>query len=125
MSDDYDSPPLSRYERVSKDFTEDQTQVKEYFERRYVKAMATIHRGYNFQQYRDEAYGRGRWLRRLAWFAINGVVWKEDVERVEQLRTEWRIWAKQQSAIKVVPTRCNRVDLWSKALQIHSEQTRR
>ena len=125
MSDDYDSPPLSRYERVSKDFTEDQTQVKEYFERRYVKAMAAIHRGYNFQRYRDEAYGRGRWLRRLAWFAINGVVWKEDVERVEQLRTEWRIWAKQQSAIKVVPTRCNRVDLWSKALQIHSEQTRR
>ncbi|KAK3624587.1 hypothetical protein LTR56_020934 [Elasticomyces elasticus] len=64
--------------------------VKEYFESSFAERVMRIDDATTSKRtYMDEAYGTGRWLRRLWRFARYGVNDQHDVERLERLELEW------------------------------------
>jgi len=67
----------------------DDQQIKRRFEEKYIKkVMALGHHG-RMEAYVDEAYGTGRWLRRLWRFARYGFSSEQDVKRLNKLEQEW------------------------------------
>ncbi|KAK5726718.1 hypothetical protein LTR15_002606 [Elasticomyces elasticus] len=83
---DADTLPLGHYSEL----TGDPCRVKEYFESSFAEQVMHIDDTTTSKQtYMDEAYGTGRWLRRLWRFARYGVNDQNDVERLERLELEW------------------------------------
>jgi hypothetical protein len=64
-------------------------QVKQYFEHKFVEQLAEIYPSYTKAAYLDEVYGKGRWIRLLAHFAIKGVNGSQDMKRFDHFESEW------------------------------------
>ncbi|PPJ49665.1 hypothetical protein CBER1_02200 [Cercospora berteroae] len=86
---DSDLQPASRYDSSEGKLSSDAKQIQANFEDRLVNKLQQIYPTYNARTYRDEAYGRGRWIRRMARFAIHGVRSSEDTKRFRGLEKEW------------------------------------
>ena len=67
---------------------EDQA-MRAYFENSFVQRMSLLSPAYTPAAYQDEAYGTGRWLRRLSRFAIHGFGYSQDFSRYEKFVREW------------------------------------
>ena len=55
----------------------------------YVRKLTTIYPTMRHEDYEDQAYGGGRWIRRLARFIIHGVSDQQDWVRFDRLVEEW------------------------------------
>jgi hypothetical protein len=86
---DYDMLDLARYDSISERFSAESQQIKQQFEHSFVAAMSEIYPEYDHACYVDEAYGRGRWIRRIARYAIHGASDSQDLKRFEQIEQEW------------------------------------
>lgn len=64
--------------------------LKRYFEEQFVKGLTSIYPDMRQEDYQDQAFGKGRWIRRLARFAIHGASDTQDLERFERLAEEWK-----------------------------------
>jgi Phosphotransferase enzyme family len=81
--------PADRYAESSGKLSEDDRSVKTYFEESFVRRLSHEKPSYDMATYQDEAYGRGRWLRRLAWFAVDGFTEGEVVHRFDHFVDDW------------------------------------
>ena len=86
---DVDLLPASRYDHGQSTFSPDDRALRTYFEECFAGTMQKIYPGYNIEAYRDEAYGRGSWVRRIARFALNDLGSGEDIKRFERLKQDW------------------------------------
>ncbi|KAF2207703.1 hypothetical protein CERZMDRAFT_88361 [Cercospora zeae-maydis SCOH1-5] len=86
---DSDLQPATRYDSSKGVLSLDSRQIQKRFEDRLVRNLQQIYPTYTAETYRDEAYGRGRWIRRMARFAIRGLRSSEDWKRFEGLEKEW------------------------------------
>jgi hypothetical protein len=68
---------------------EDAKRIKQHFEAAYVDKVMSIGGGASIETYHDEAYGTGRWLRRLWYFAKHGFHSNEDMKRLYRLEQDW------------------------------------
>lgn len=90
--DDFDWMPLGYYQKENaQHFNANGVKIKQRFEEAIVKHLYSEQYGANAHaKYLDDAYGRGRWLRRIWRFASEGLTerpthWR----RLEQLDREW------------------------------------
>ena len=67
---------------------EDQA-LKAYFEHAFVEKISLRVPAYTLSTYHDEAYGRGRWLRRLQRFALGGLVGDDEAVHYNRFVREW------------------------------------
>ncbi|KAJ9615164.1 hypothetical protein H2200_001238 [Cladophialophora chaetospira] len=115
---DVDLLPLDRYKPKTGDIPQERNQairkteppppqhriseedydIKQYFEERLVKGLVTIYPTMRREDYFDQAYGKGRWVRRLARFAFHGASFSEDIKRFWQLAEEWKVEYENQTS---------------------------
>lgn len=88
---DFDMMPLEYYEEINSDhLTAEGAKIKERFEQVMVdKIYASRYGARAMEVYRDDAYGRGRWLRRVWRFAKEGISSIGDTRRFRQVSKEW------------------------------------
>ncbi|KAI5263835.1 hypothetical protein E4T47_08915 [Aureobasidium subglaciale] len=89
---DFDWMPLEYYQEENvQHLNADGVRVKQRFEEAIVKKLYSSQYGEDARaKYLDDAYGRGRWLRRIWRFATEGIfVHPTHWRRVEQLDREW------------------------------------
>ena len=79
--------PPSRYDNDT--LAQGDRQIKQHFEDRFVEQLAEIYPGYTKDSYLEEAYGKGRWIRLLARFAIEGISDTQDRNRFTYFDREW------------------------------------
>jgi aminoglycoside phosphotransferase (APT) family kinase protein len=84
---DVDFLPTNHYD----DLEGDAAQIKRHFEEAYTRAVMSTTEYSSREDYLDDAYGTGRWLRRLARFAHHGFTYPEDARRLEHLEHEWEL----------------------------------
>ncbi|KAF2239095.1 hypothetical protein EV356DRAFT_502042 [Viridothelium virens] len=90
FDDDWDNMPLNRYADDSDKITEEGHCIKNHFYNCFVKKMALHYPGYSKSRYLDEAYGRGRVIRRILPFTYcSSGRYNEYWERFAQLSKEW------------------------------------
>jgi hypothetical protein len=82
-------PPLWLWNVNGGSLTPDDQHVKERFETTFAEKLGGLYEGYNKATYLEEAYGKGRWIRRLARFGIYGASDSEVEERFRQFDKEW------------------------------------
>lgn len=87
--DDADLLRPSRYADSSERLSDENRQIKKAFEERLTIGLKGFYDHYDADVYHEEAYGKGRWLRRLARFAIEGVSDNEGLKRYEHFEKEW------------------------------------
>ncbi|KAK4615564.1 hypothetical protein CLAFUW4_09973 [Fulvia fulva] len=86
---DVDLLSASRYDRDEGRLDTQSQLLRTHFEEGFIRQMQKLYPEYNAEIYREETYGRGRWLRRLARFAIHGASDNQDVKRYTALEREW------------------------------------
>lgn len=88
---DVDVISAARYDiaRGKEYFSPDDDALRTHFEEHFVLNMRKIYPRYNLDAYKDEAYGRGGWLRHVARFAIYGAYSSEDDRRYNALEEDW------------------------------------
>lgn len=86
---DDDVLPADRYDPKYGRLDEDGRRIRERYESRLVRKLSALYPGYDRAAYHDDAYGRGRWVRLLARFSIEGLGHSEDFRRLEYLHEEW------------------------------------
>jgi hypothetical protein len=93
---DFDWMPLEYHQKENAEhFNSDGIKVKQRFEETIVKALYSEQYGVDAHaKYADDAYGRGRWLRRIWRFASEGVYTNGHHHRMEQLDREWDAYKK-------------------------------
>ena len=108
---DFDWMPLEYYQKENaKHLNADGVEVKQRFEEAIVKALYSEKYGTNAHaKYLDDAYGRGRWLRRIWRFASEGIFTNAHHRRIEQLDLEWTAYKK-----------ANGIEYDSKTLRVYS-----
>lgn len=82
---DADLLPPDHYSELSGDAQ----RIKQHFEASFADKVLSISGIATMKTYVDEAYGTGRWIRRLWDFAKHGFGSNEDVNRLENLEREW------------------------------------
>ncbi|KAL6990218.1 hypothetical protein U1Q18_052146 [Sarracenia purpurea var. burkii] len=78
---DVDHFTPSRYDIDSGRLSPDDQRIRQHFEENLILGLRNHYEGYDRASYLEEAYGKGRWLRRLARFAIHGASDNQDLER--------------------------------------------
>lgn len=88
---DYDMMPLEYYEEINSDhLTAEGAKIKERFEQVMVDKIYAFRYGARAMEvYKDDTYGRGRWLRRAWRFTKEGISSIVDTRRFEQILKEW------------------------------------
>jgi hypothetical protein len=89
---DFDWMPLEYYQKENAEhFNADGVKVKQRFEDAIVKSLYSAKYGAKARaKYLDDAYGRGRWLRRVWRFASEGLsMYPTHWRRMQQLDREW------------------------------------
>lgn len=89
---DFDWMPLEYYQKENpQHFNADGVKVRQHFEAAIVKALYSEKYGEKAHaKYLDDAYGRGRWLRRIWRFASEGLsLYPTHWRRMQQLDREW------------------------------------
>ncbi|KAI4852406.1 hypothetical protein E4T44_01511 [Aureobasidium sp. EXF-8845] len=89
---DFDWMPLEYYQKENaENFNADGVKVKQRFEEAIVKSLYSAQYGERAHaKYLDDAYGRGRWLRRVWRFASEGLsMYPTHWRRMQQLDREW------------------------------------
>lgn len=71
--------------------TENDAWIKRKFESRLVEGLSQRYSRMDYKAYGDEAYGKGRWDRRLARFALQGMSSSYDNDRLDALERAWSI----------------------------------
>lgn len=72
-------------------------QIKQRFEETFVEQMTELYPGYDMEAYVEEAYGKGRWIRRIARFAVKGYNDTQDFERFKALDEDWSAASRQRA----------------------------
>lgn len=88
--DDVDYLPPNRYDASSGRLSEDDRRIREHFETSFVQGLQEVYPGYNRDDYSEEAYGVGRVIRKVAYFAIEGFTDVREFDTFEALDKEWR-----------------------------------
>jgi hypothetical protein len=94
----------TRYDRSSARLAPDDQHIRDRFESAMVDGLRQIHPSYNRDTYLEETYGKGRWVRRLARFAINGTHSTYDDKRIEHFVREW---SKADGDLEASMSTCN------------------
>jgi len=68
---------------------EDRHRIRCRFEDSLVTALSSVDDGFTMAIYRQQAYGRGKWLRKVFAFAVEGIKDPEDIAKFEHFRAEW------------------------------------
>lgn len=93
LASDYDGDvdlyPPGRYDVSSGRLSVEDQQLRQRFEDRFIDGLAQICDGYSREAYDEEAYGKGRWVRRVARFAMYGASSSTDLTRFERLDRDW------------------------------------
>ena len=89
FDDDYDLLDPARYDASSGLLSAENQDLRAYFETEYVRKVSASTPSYSMTKYRDEAYGKGRWLRRLYRFATRGLGNCVDYHHYETFVEEW------------------------------------
>ncbi|KAI9665049.1 MAG: hypothetical protein M1821_006497 [Bathelium mastoideum] len=87
---DPDMLPPKWYAPGSTKITEDEHRIKDHFETCFARRMALLYPGYTKLRYLDEAYGRGRMVRRVEQCVSDGLWSTWAGAQLEQLCKEWR-----------------------------------
>jgi len=108
---DFDWMPLEYYQKENDEhLNADGVKVKHQFEKAIVKALYSEQYGIDAHaKYLDDAYGRGRWLRRIWRFASEGIFTNAHHRRIEQLDRKWTAYKK-----------ANGIEYDSKTLRVYS-----
>ncbi|GIZ43147.1 hypothetical protein CKM354_000638600 [Cercospora kikuchii] len=86
---DEDLQPAERYDSSKGMLSPESVQIQARFEERFVSNMQRVYPMYTAEIYQDEAYGRGRWIRRMARYALFGLHTSEAFKRFRSLEQEW------------------------------------
>jgi hypothetical protein len=86
---DVDLLPPELYSEASKRLSEENLQVKRFFETEISKHLYGDSSPASREAYLDDAYGRGRWLRRLWRFALDGFSDSRHVDRFKKFDKHW------------------------------------
>jgi hypothetical protein len=86
---DVDLVPTDRYAESGGRLSEDERRIKRHFEESLVRQLSIQNPSMNMAVYQDETYGRGRWLRRLTRFALDGFGSNLDFDRFDRFVEEW------------------------------------
>lgn len=93
ISSDYDGDvdllPPARYDIDGGRLSPEDQRIKKHFEDNLILGLARMYKGYCRDVYLEEAYGKGRWIRRLARFAVHGAHNSQDLTRFYHLDNEW------------------------------------
>lgn len=89
---DIDAFPPEMYSNIDKNAQI----VKKHFETLFIEKVMSIEGRRSAEAYQEEAYGAGKWLRRLYWFAEHGVRHDRDLMRLEDLEADWHIYLSQR-----------------------------
>ena len=79
----------SRYVADNGRLAADDVEIMRAFEHGFVERMKVVYEDYSREAYQEEAYGKGRWIRRIARFAIHGASDSQDLTRFEHLDNDW------------------------------------
>ncbi|KAF2857443.1 hypothetical protein K470DRAFT_172657 [Piedraia hortae CBS 480.64] len=63
----------TRYDAGNGRLSPDDQQIRDHFENQLVQGLGKIYQGYDRSDYFEEAYGKGRWIHRIARFAFEGI----------------------------------------------------
>lgn len=98
--DDHDFMPLEYYTEINEDhLTVEGAKVRQRFEEVLVEKLYKPQYGEKaLSQWRDDAYGRGRWLRRIWRLAYEGIGSVTAIPRFEQLEREWKAFTGAESS---------------------------
>jgi hypothetical protein len=95
---DVDLLDPKRYDSTQGRLSEADQQGRARFESRLVEGLRGLYASFDKDAYLEEAYGKGRWIRRLARFAIHGASDSQDLTRFEHLDRDWTEFAKSAKA---------------------------
>ncbi|KAF2863001.1 hypothetical protein K470DRAFT_268556 [Piedraia hortae CBS 480.64] len=87
----------SRYDPGNGRFLPDDQQVRTYFEERLIQGLDTIYEGYSRGDCYEEAYGKGRWIRRVARFAIRDKLESMIAPVLAHLEDDWETFKRGHS----------------------------
>lgn len=76
-------------------YTKDAKRVREHFETLYVEKVMSIAGRGTLEAYNAEAYGVGKWVRRLWWFAEHGIHGRQELLKLEALESDWQNYKSQ------------------------------
>ncbi|KAG9530162.1 hypothetical protein KCU93_g2727, partial [Aureobasidium melanogenum] len=93
---DMDLLPPELYHDTSTRLSKEDLQVKEFFESEITNKLYGDSSPANREAYLDDAYGRGRWLRRLWRFALDGFHDSQDIPRFEDFDKAWSEYRETQ-----------------------------
>lgn len=99
---DIDLLEPTRYDNDSGRLSADNQHIRRHFEDRFVSELANVYPGYDQEAYVQESYGHGRWIRRLARFAIHGASDNQDLTRFEHLDSDWSAFLADKSKSREV-----------------------
>ncbi|KAF2857554.1 hypothetical protein K470DRAFT_170367 [Piedraia hortae CBS 480.64] len=74
-----------RYNACKGRLSDDERLIRTRFEERLVQGLGEIYEGYNMRDYMEEAYGNGRWIRRMTRIVVNGIHSDWEEKRLEHL----------------------------------------
>ena len=87
--EDYDLLDPCRYDERNGRLPKEDQELRAYFETTFVQKLSSRTPEYNLAAYYDEAYGTGRWLRRLFRFAERGFHRNSDDDLGDKLVQDW------------------------------------
>ncbi|KAI5201270.1 hypothetical protein AUEXF2481DRAFT_78733 [Aureobasidium subglaciale EXF-2481] len=96
---DVDLLPLGLYDVKSDRVSDQSLQVRQFFETTFTERLYGDSSLVSRETYHDDAYGRGRWLRRLWRFALDGFSDNMHVERFQNFDEAWSEYRKTQSGV--------------------------
>lgn len=93
ISSDYDGDvdlfATDRYAPKSERLSPENAKIKEHFEQCFIRGLRELDSSMTTDAYFDDAYGSGRWLRRLARFALHGGSYSQDFQRFQHFDRQW------------------------------------
>ncbi|KAH0257043.1 hypothetical protein KCU91_g16594, partial [Aureobasidium melanogenum] len=86
---DSDLLPIELYSETGGRLSEEDLQVKKFFESEITEKLYGDSSSASREAYLDDAYGRGRWLRRLWRFALDGFTDDQHIDRFYEFDKAW------------------------------------
>lgn len=96
---DVDLLPLELYNGASNHLSEEDLQVKQFFETEITDQLYGGSSHASQEAYLDDAYGRGRWLRRLWRFALEGFSDSQHIDRFKNFDKAWSEYKETSSSV--------------------------
>lgn len=96
---DFDILPAELYNEAGDRLSEEDLQVKKFFESEIVEKLYGHSSPASREAYFDDAYGRGRWLRRLWRFALNGFSDSQHIDRFHEFDRAWSEYRETRSQL--------------------------